>query len=85
MRTAHLPQVWPLLRMEHGEVHHVKPRGRADLDDLDNLQWRCGRFVGSCHTSEHPTGPFGECRKEAIKQFEAQEKKDEHNSTETEV
>jgi hypothetical protein len=36
-----------------GEAHHVIPKGKGGSDDLENLEYRCGRFIGTCHTGEH--------------------------------
>ena len=52
-----------------GEVHHVLPRGKGGSDDLTNLEWRCGRFVGDCHTSAHVAPRFGESRPKAVEEF----------------
>jgi len=42
------------LSSDNGEVHHVLPRGKGGSDDIDNLEWRCGRITGrKCHTSQH--------------------------------
>jgi HNH endonuclease len=54
------------LGAEAGEAHHVISRGRGGSDDLENLEYRCGRYVGDCHTGEHvqvrwtPRAPQGE-------------------------
>src|SRR6185312_1053792 len=38
----------------NGDPHHLKPRGKGGSDDLSNLETRCNRWFGDCHTSEHP-------------------------------
>ena len=38
---------------DYGEVHHVIHKGQLGYDDLCNLEWRCGRWFGDCHKSEH--------------------------------
>ena len=36
-----------------GEWHHIETAIGKRCDCLHNASWRCGRFVGDCHSKEH--------------------------------
>ena len=36
-----------------GEWHHIETAVGKRCDCLHNASWRCGRFVGDCHSKEH--------------------------------